>query len=107
MSKQIREILEMKDEAGETIRRKLHKLLSTLWEEKEGFSGKRPFGDSGWPYEFYEILIKNRAVEGSIDENGYIERLNTKKADQVIAACIDECFKHYEKCDTCFPMQLA
>ena len=31
-----------------TLRQWLEKVLLALWEEGEGFSGKRPLGDSGW-----------------------------------------------------------
>jgi hypothetical protein len=31
-----------------TVRDYFRLLLETLWDEGEGFSGKRPFGNSGW-----------------------------------------------------------
>jgi hypothetical protein len=42
--------LRFDSDAGDniTIRDYLRILLETLWEEGEGFSGKRPFGNSGW-----------------------------------------------------------
>jgi hypothetical protein len=42
-------------EAG-TVKEYLKKLLEALWDEGEGFSGKRPFGNSGWEYELYGAL---------------------------------------------------
>lgn len=39
------------DADAKTVKEYLKKLLETLWEEGEGFSGKRPFGNSGWEVE--------------------------------------------------------
>jgi len=51
------EILNIKmvpnDADAETIRDYLKALLNQLWMEDEGFSGKRPFGNSGWQHEIY------------------------------------------------------
>lgn len=41
-------------------------LLAMLWSEKDGFSGKRPFGNIGWDYDFYLPLVRAGAVKGSI-----------------------------------------
>lgn len=52
-----------------TVRDYFRALLSTLWEEKEGFSGKRPFGNSGWEYEVHTALAKAGFVDlGEWDE---------------------------------------
>lgn len=59
------------DEHSGTIRDYLFSLLSTLWDEQEGFSGKRPFGDSGWEYDLYVPLIKAGIVSGELDADGY------------------------------------
>lgn len=42
-------------EAG-TVREYLKELLVTLLIVEEGFSGKRPFGNSGWQHELTEPL---------------------------------------------------
>lgn len=42
--------------------------LSTLWEEGEGFSGKRPFGNSGWEGCLEYVLVKHGCIAGKIDE---------------------------------------
>jgi len=39
-----------------TVRDYFYNLLRTLWIEEEGFSGKRPFGNSGWQYDIYNAL---------------------------------------------------
>lgn len=59
-----------------TIRDYLRTLLMTLWEEGEGFSGKRPFGNSGWKYDLYAPLIKGGFVAGELDEDGCIQELD-------------------------------
>lgn len=48
------------DSGADTIRGYLKALLHKLWDEDEGFSGKRPFGNSGW----YRDLID------TVDESG-------------------------------------
>jgi hypothetical protein len=45
------------NEAFDTVRDYLKGLLQNLWIEGEGFSGKRPFGNSGWEYDLYQPLI--------------------------------------------------
>ena len=42
--------MEENDGAAENIGQYFASLLHTLWIEGEGFSGKRPFGNSGWVY---------------------------------------------------------
>lgn len=51
-----------------TFRAYFHALLTTLYEEDEGFSGKRPFGNSGWDYSLRQGLVDVGAIEG--DEDG-------------------------------------
>ena len=71
-----------------TLREYFKKLLTTLWKEKEGFSGKRPFGNSGWQYDVYKALIENDLMPGILDENGYVEDIDIKKADDFIISLI-------------------
>ncbi len=63
-----------------TVREYLKELLITLWDEGESFSGKRPFGNSGWQYDLYTALIKGGAITGTLDEDGYIASFDDKKA---------------------------
>lgn len=67
-----------------SIKDYLKELLITLWREDEGFSGKRPLGNSGWKFEIYECLIKNSIVPGTLDEDGYVIEIDTDKADEII-----------------------
>jgi len=75
-----------------TIAEYLKELLLTMWKEKEGFSGKRPFGNSGWEYDVYKCLIVNNIVEGVIDNDGYVKDCNCDKADEIIKECINYIF---------------
>ena len=76
-----------------TIRGYLHLLLTVMWDQKVGFSGKRPFGNSGWEYDLYFPLVKNNIVGGRLDEHGFLEDVDEEKADQIIFKCIDTCFE--------------
>lgn len=80
-----------KNDAGaETVREYLKALLSKIWEEGEGFSGKRPFGNSGWDHDLYKPLIESGMIAGKIDEWGCIENCDGTEADAIIFAAIDE-----------------
>lgn len=61
-----------------SVREYLRGLLLTLWDEGEGFSGKRPFGNSGWEYDLYKPLIREGFIKGKLDEYGYIENVSPK-----------------------------
>lgn len=58
---------------GVTLKKYLENLLVTLWDEGEGFSGKRPFGNSGWDMDIIAALVKKGLVQGTIDDCGYVE----------------------------------
>lgn len=60
---------------NKTVRDYLHELLQTLWRETEDFSGKRPFGNSGWEFELYAPLIKSGHISGRLDEDGYVDKV--------------------------------
>jgi len=77
---------------GDTLKNYLKTLLVTLWQEAEGFSGKRPFGNSDWQYDVYAPLIKAGFLEGSLDSDGYVEELDHAKADEFILKLIEKCF---------------
>lgn len=56
------------DAEAKTIRDYLSKLLSLVWQEEEGFDGKRPFGNSSWQLEVYAALAENALIEATKDE---------------------------------------
>lgn len=76
------------DAGAKTIGDYLKLLLLTLWDEEEGFSGKRPFGNSGWQYEIYKALISAKVVNGKLDEDGYIDEVDYYTADNVVRQII-------------------
>ena len=57
------------DAGAKTIREYLIKLLKELWSEGESFSGKRPFGNSGWELELYHALANNDAINYTVWED--------------------------------------
>ena len=75
-----------------TVRDYLRTLLETLWNEGEGFSGKRPFGNSGWEYDLYAPLIKSGFVSGKLDAYGYIESIDKYEAEAYVLKLITAAF---------------
>lgn len=75
-----------------TIRQYFHKLLSTLWDDPEGFGGKRPFGNSCWYYPIIYALVDAGAISGSVrrDDEGYVEdcKFDGEEAEQFVQGLI-------------------
>ena len=71
-----------------TIRDYLKALLSTLWYEDESFSGKRPFGNSGWKNDVYVALVTASVVNGELDDDGFLEWCDAIAADDLIQQAI-------------------
>jgi hypothetical protein len=80
--------LDQNDAGAATVRDYLIELLRVLWREEEGFSGKRPFGNSGWVYEVYLPMVRAGFVTGKLDEDGYIEHVDSRAADALIDKAI-------------------
>lgn len=72
-----------------TVRKYLKELLLQLWDKEEGFSGKRPFGNSGWQCDFYKPLIEANLVSGKLDSDGYIEEIDKEKVHKLIREAIE------------------
>jgi hypothetical protein len=74
-----------------TIRDYLKMLLATLWEGKDSFSGKRPFGTCCWELELYRALVTAGAAEGKIEviEGDTYYQYNQKQCDELVSAAID------------------
>jgi hypothetical protein len=69
-----KEILKLKFKSTDlgkeiTIKDFFKELLITLFKEGECFSGKRPFGNSGWDYDLCVCLVQNGVIEGSYFDN--------------------------------------
>lgn len=73
-----------------TFRQYFKELLTAMWTQGEGFSGKRPFGNSGWDFDVYAGMIKNGMVKGEVDEDGYVEWCDFKKANELVYKMIDQ-----------------
>jgi hypothetical protein len=61
------------DSGADSIGGYLTALLTEIWREGECFSGKRPFGNSGWEVDLYLPLVKAGYISGTIDEDGYLD----------------------------------
>lgn len=84
----------LSSDAGDdiTVRDYLRELLITLWEEGESFSGKRPFGNSGWEYDLYKPLIAGGFIPGELDEDGYVDKIDEKIAAKYVRNLIFAAF---------------
>jgi hypothetical protein len=79
------------DAHAATIRQYLRALLTKLWDQREGFSGKRPFGNSGWEHDLHVSLVKAGHIKGTLDEQGDLSSLEPDQeelADRLIHAAI-------------------
>ena len=77
---------------GLTVREYLHRLLSLLWELGDGFSGKRPFGNSGWDYELYQPLVRAGFISGALDEDGWLDDVDCEQGSGFVQRLIDRAF---------------
>jgi len=84
------------DADADNIGEYLAALLCGVIVETEGFSGKRPFGNSGWYSDLKFALVKGKAVMGKIvrheyddgDFEEYAEDVETAKCDRVLVDAI-------------------
>ncbi len=75
-----------------TIRDYLYMLLNGLWQQGEGFSSKRPFGNSGWEYDLYKPLIAGGFIVGCLDEDGYVDHVDEGPAQSYVFELIRAAF---------------
>lgn len=80
--------LDKNDADAPTVREYLKTLLHTLLEEEEGFSGKRPLGNSGWMADLEKPLIIAGFAAGEFDEDGYIVECDSRTALKVLQAAV-------------------
>ncbi len=59
------------DAQAGTVRDYFVELAAAVWREGEGFSGKRPFGNSGWESQVYKALDARGLTT---DDESYAER---------------------------------
>lgn len=77
------------DAGAKTVREYLKELLAKVWEHGEGFSGKRPFGNSGWERDLHKPLVVAGLVAGKQDEDGYIDEIDDAAANDLIFEAIE------------------
>ena len=82
--------MQANDAEAATVRGYLKALLRELWVEQEGFSGKRPFGNSGWNGELEIALVKAGRIPGSVSPEGWLEEADSNAAHKVILEAIDQ-----------------
>jgi hypothetical protein len=76
------------DSGASTVRGYLAALLAALWRDGEEFSGKRPFGDSGWQYDLALPLVKAGAIHGEISEYGELDDYDKGEYVELVAGAI-------------------
>jgi hypothetical protein len=76
------------DSGAHTVRGYLIALLTELWREEGNFSGKAPFGNSGWQYDLYVPMVKAGMVPGRFDENDELQDFDYRPADKLIMQAI-------------------
>lgn len=81
------------DANASTVGEYLVALLQQLWSEEEGFSGKRPFGNSGWKYDVYSALVHYGKVEGTLDETFFVIDVDECTADALISQAISDLYE--------------
>lgn len=77
------------DGDAETIGHYLSNLLVKIIDEQESFSGKRPFGNSGWIYELYIPLVNGNFIPGELDEDGSIAEVDYEEAEKLLIELIE------------------
>ena len=63
-----------------TLKQYFHMLLLKLWISEEVFDGRRPWGNSGWTYDVFVVLIKNGLIPGKIDDEGFVKEVDVDEA---------------------------
>lgn len=76
--------MQLNDAGATTIKSYLRALLHELWTQEEGFSGKRPFGNSGWTHDLMVPLVKAKVIEGKLDTDGYLGDYDREAGDHAI-----------------------
>lgn len=72
-----------------TVRQYLVELSRQCWVECEGFSGKRPFGNSGWQLEVAMALADGGFVARTLDSDGNWLANDESEVDELVNRCFD------------------
>jgi hypothetical protein len=81
------------DARAATVRDYLTTLLMALWEEGEGFSGKRPLGNSCWEWDLFIPLVRAGFISGTFEtyegeETGGLDECDDATGTQLISDAI-------------------
>lgn len=85
------------DAQAATVGEYLGLLLSTLWLQADGFSAKRPFGNSDWQPIVYMAMVKAGLATGVVyEEYGfeYLDEVDEVAADEIILQAIRLAYNH-------------
>ncbi len=87
------------DANATTVRGYLVALAAKVWVDGENFSGKRPFGNSGWQHEVYRALASAGVIESTLDAYGEIDitRDQERRADSLIAEALSDMAEETEE----------
>lgn len=75
-----------------TIGEVFETMLVNLIDDPEGFSGKRPFGYSGWMWSLYGALVRGGLVYGTFDDDGYLDECDRRHAIHLLNSAIVHAF---------------
>ena len=78
------------DAGAKTIKDYFKALLKQVLTEEESFSGKRPFGNSGWMHDLYLPMVKAGIIAGEMDSDGYLEDYDRDEALKKLLAAVKE-----------------
>lgn len=76
-------------DAGPTVGDHLRTTLKALIREGEGFSGKRPLGNSDWDYQLARALIQHKVILGTLDEFGDLEEFEWADFNKAMDKAVD------------------
>lgn len=76
------------DSGAATVRGYLVALLAELWREEAMFTGKAPFGNSGWQYDLYVPMVRAGMAPGRFDEDDELRDFDHRQADVLIQQAI-------------------
>jgi len=77
------------DAGAGTVREYLVALAEAVWDQGEGFSGKRPWGNSGWEHDLYHALGARGHIRYEQDEHGYCESVDREAGHRLIRQALE------------------
>jgi hypothetical protein len=85
--------MQRNDAGAKTVKEYFRNLLLQLYYEGEGFSGKRPFGNSNWEYEIYSAWVEAGLLKGTFDKDGYLEDYDSTAGNIHLLRCLKAAYK--------------